>query len=634
MNELLLNLRKSLNEISVYDLNVYSSIELYYSIANKINEIIKELNQTNIVVSEELINQNNKLNEMLDIGLKKEVVEKINELIANGFFNELINNSVFNELNDSIISLEKDLLKLHNNIKEKRVFIEKPYKQINIVENISSINDSKIVVEVDGKKHDVNMEVFTVDNVLHVDNTDFKDPFIMKDNNKYYMFLSSFCNSIGDISLATSVDLVNWNYEGVILHHENCWGDRIDIATWAPYVTELQSDGYYYMFVCGVDNEDTTNNYRTCILRSRNLDCNWEFIDYLRNNNGDIIKAIDPSIIIEDDIMYLNVSKVVPNSHIALYKSSVSDLAQNRWEYVNTLMTSKSNWENNLIEAFEITKINDNQYIGLYGGSQSHNNQKVGISLSNNIENTFTRIKREGMLFLEVPQNSSCIGHPTMFYNESDKYYYLYCYYKNNKTSHYSIVGYKSKDLNEFTPLKKSRATLSQNDYISINEQLELYTSSMVYEDGCQYGRRIISQVLEDGKVTDSSKFVIKTIIPAKKEITATNTGYLVHHGFLNTRLPIFDMCEPNLYMKLSCTITSDSSTNIEIKLSSGDVLVNHRVEGSSSNKNVTTDWIKVNKSNGNGSNRYLEQIYFVAKCDGGNYKIHDDTTLIFANKI
>ena len=35
-------LKKAINKISVYDLSTYTAIELYYQIANKINEIIEE----------------------------------------------------------------------------------------------------------------------------------------------------------------------------------------------------------------------------------------------------------------------------------------------------------------------------------------------------------------------------------------------------------------------------------------------------------------------------------------------------------------------------------------------------------------------------------------------------------------
>ena len=73
-------LRKSLNEISVYDFDVYTSMELYYKIANKLNEVIKELSRFEGVVSDEVIKQNEKLMYLLGEGLNIEVIKKIAQL--------------------------------------------------------------------------------------------------------------------------------------------------------------------------------------------------------------------------------------------------------------------------------------------------------------------------------------------------------------------------------------------------------------------------------------------------------------------------------------------------------------------------------------------------------------------------
>ena len=40
VKEYLSSVKNSINELSVYDLDVYTAIELYYLLANKINEII------------------------------------------------------------------------------------------------------------------------------------------------------------------------------------------------------------------------------------------------------------------------------------------------------------------------------------------------------------------------------------------------------------------------------------------------------------------------------------------------------------------------------------------------------------------------------------------------------------------
>lgn len=102
IDELKNQLKNSINEISVYDLNSYTSIELYYKIANKVNEIIKELSRHEILVSDEIIKQNNALQEMLDVGLHDEVVNKINDMVNDGTMDLIINQNVFGKLNSEI----------------------------------------------------------------------------------------------------------------------------------------------------------------------------------------------------------------------------------------------------------------------------------------------------------------------------------------------------------------------------------------------------------------------------------------------------------------------------------------------------------------------------------------------------
>lgn len=103
-------LRKALNEISVYDLDVYTSMELYYKIANKLNEVIKELARFEGVVSDEVIKQNNKLIYLLGEGLTIEVIKKINQMVEDGTMDSIINHNVFNGLNDKIDEIKENII--------------------------------------------------------------------------------------------------------------------------------------------------------------------------------------------------------------------------------------------------------------------------------------------------------------------------------------------------------------------------------------------------------------------------------------------------------------------------------------------------------------------------------------------
>ena len=102
-------LKKALNEISVYDFDVYTSMELYYKIANKLNEVIKELSRFEGLVSDEVIKQNEKLIYLLGEGLNIEVVKKINQMIADGTMDTIINHNVFNSLNNKIEDYKDEL---------------------------------------------------------------------------------------------------------------------------------------------------------------------------------------------------------------------------------------------------------------------------------------------------------------------------------------------------------------------------------------------------------------------------------------------------------------------------------------------------------------------------------------------
>ena len=88
-------LKAQINQISVYDLNVYTAIELYYMLSQKINEMIKELMRFEGAVDDEVIEQNKKLLYLLGEGLKEQVSIKIQELHKDGTLESIINEEIF-----------------------------------------------------------------------------------------------------------------------------------------------------------------------------------------------------------------------------------------------------------------------------------------------------------------------------------------------------------------------------------------------------------------------------------------------------------------------------------------------------------------------------------------------------------
>lgn len=111
-------LRKALNEISVYDFDVYTSMELYYKIANKLNEVIKELMRFEGLVSDEVVEQNEKLIYLLGEGLTNEVIKKINQMVQDGTMDSIINHNVFNSLNNKIDENKEELSSQIKDIKK------------------------------------------------------------------------------------------------------------------------------------------------------------------------------------------------------------------------------------------------------------------------------------------------------------------------------------------------------------------------------------------------------------------------------------------------------------------------------------------------------------------------------------
>ena len=101
-------LKQSISKISVYDLNYYSMTELYYGIANKINELIETYHEFGVSISEEVIKQNECLQYLLNDGLIKEVVNKINQMVADGTMDTIINHNIFNDLNSQIKDIENN----------------------------------------------------------------------------------------------------------------------------------------------------------------------------------------------------------------------------------------------------------------------------------------------------------------------------------------------------------------------------------------------------------------------------------------------------------------------------------------------------------------------------------------------
>ena len=96
--ETIKQIRHSINELSVYGLDVYTAIELYYILATKQNEVINELNRFEEVTDIGF-------DYLLNDGVIVEVRNKLDELNASGELTQIIEQQVvpdlYNKLNNA-----------------------------------------------------------------------------------------------------------------------------------------------------------------------------------------------------------------------------------------------------------------------------------------------------------------------------------------------------------------------------------------------------------------------------------------------------------------------------------------------------------------------------------------------------
>ena len=107
----------------------------------------------------------------------------------------------------------------------------------------------------------------------------FGDPFVMRYNGTYYLYVSTKDGSIG-IKCWSSIDLVNWTYEGL------CTKETITRSAYAPEV--YYYNGYFYMYTSPAGN----GHY---VLRSTSP---TEGFEVVTDNMG---MSIDGSVFIDND---------------------------------------------------------------------------------------------------------------------------------------------------------------------------------------------------------------------------------------------------------------------------------------------------------------------------------------------
>lgn len=119
------DVNKTIEKFSIYDLNAYTVVELYYKIATKLNEVITEMLRFEGSLSNEVVEQNKKLLYLLNDGLNLEVVKKIDSMIEDGSLNDIINNKIFNDLNTQVDKNNTSINELNSLSENKNKFFRR-----------------------------------------------------------------------------------------------------------------------------------------------------------------------------------------------------------------------------------------------------------------------------------------------------------------------------------------------------------------------------------------------------------------------------------------------------------------------------------------------------------------------------
>lgn len=136
-------LRKSINELSVYDMSVYTAIELYYLLANKINEIINAIDT-----------QNKGIEYLLTNGVEIEVIKQLNEWLNDGtmasILNEQANADMIARVNELLTKLDNELNLIETRYKNQ-FNNKKPFPEVHFLGYKNLIGDCSVIKTENGE---------------------------------------------------------------------------------------------------------------------------------------------------------------------------------------------------------------------------------------------------------------------------------------------------------------------------------------------------------------------------------------------------------------------------------------------------------------------------------------------------
>ena len=473
------DMRKSLNEISVYDLNVYSAIELYYKLALKTNEVITELSRFEGVISDEIIEQNEKLTYLLGEGLNIEVVKKINQMIADGTMDTIINHNVFNSLNNKI---KENATQLKNiSLLNKYKYAMFTFEAVNLTDSNSKL---VILLSDDGISWSKLENNYTSPNL--------RDPYCFIKDEYFYITATNLVKEDKIIYLRSkdlvTFEEVEYNYTGLSGY----------VRRWAPSV--FKKGNNYYMTISLSTNDSIYDmNQYISKLDNNLLPTSWEKI----NINGNATSIYDAHFIITDKKNYI----YYKNTQIGYEGIEIaqSDTLTGQYEIIGNIETD------NRKEAPFIFKIEDKLrlYLDTYEGEGGTTYKDMVYDLDYNkdiITNTHKKYKHCHILDLTGNQWESNFVLEPNFITLND------C---NNK----SITRYSNRSINPNTlnlpnilnsDEKYGKISLYETGGGNLNQELHLLNNRHFYRNFVSGTWSSWVEVLKDSNITNT---VLKPVI-------------------------------------------------------------------------------------------------------------------------
>lgn len=207
-------LKKSISKLSVYDLSVYTAIELYYKLADKLNEVIDLNDETVKSVVSYINDMKEYLNTLVfddidDLLKRQDILEKsLSEIISEaGNSNTEIVASRVDSDGKTFDTLPLRLQDTDSKIKQK---VDKSE-----LLQPNNLGELSIALFFDGDEKTQTFLFSSTDGKTFNKLSDkpignFRDCDIMFYNNKFYVVATQNTNDISDFILLTSSDLISW----------------------------------------------------------------------------------------------------------------------------------------------------------------------------------------------------------------------------------------------------------------------------------------------------------------------------------------------------------------------------------------------------------------------------------------